>query len=169
MRTPFILCLLCCATLCAKDDVTPPDRIQTGYIISIQVLEDKRDAVQQRVAVTGEIQMPYIGLMRAADKTCAELANEARQRLEKTHFPKVTVIVKVDDKSAVKDRIICFPDSPSVTVFGSVPNNGKYDIPPGKDLTVSAQLARAGGRKSGTRFRRSESCAALLKARKPSW
>jgi len=134
--------------LLAKDESKPTDLIQIGYVISIQILEDKRDAMQQRVAVTGEIQMPYIGLMRAAGKTCAELAEEARRQIEPTYLSKATVVVKIDDKSAVKDRIICWVGFPTVCVMGNVQKAGKYDLPTNKNTTVSAQLVRAGGHKS---------------------
>jgi protein involved in polysaccharide export with SLBB domain len=150
MRPLFIFCLLWCWSLPAKDDIKPGDQIQPGYIVSLQIREDGREAVQQRVAVTGEIQVPYLGLMKAAGKTCAELAEEVRKQLEQSHFPKATVFLKIDDKTITpKGKTFCCPNLPTITIFGNVVRSGKYDLPTNKDTTVSAELARAGGHKSG--------------------
>jgi protein involved in polysaccharide export with SLBB domain len=150
MRRSFIVGLLFCTTVTAKDKSKPTDLIQNGYVISIQILEDKRDAVQQRVAVTGEIQVPYLGLMKAAGKTCAELAEETRKQLEPTYFSKATVVIRIDDKlTSPKGRTTLCPGPPTIAILGNVVKSGKYDLPSNKDTTVSAELARAGGHNSG--------------------
>lgn len=151
MRLLFIFCLLGRWSLPAKDDIKPADQMQPGYIVSLQILEDKREAVQQRVAVTGEIQVPYLGLMKAAGKTCSELAEEARRQLERTYFTKATVIVRIDEKAtatASGTRISCPHGFAAVHLFGGVLRAGTYDLPTNKDTTVSSQLARAGGHTS---------------------
>ena len=148
MRLLFIFSLLGCCALSAKDDIKPADQMQPGYIVSLQIHEDKREAVQQRVAVTGEIQVPYLGLMKVAGKTCAEVTEEARRQLEGKHFTKATVIVKIDDKTAPTIHFVCGLGFPTVTVLGGVLGAGKYDLPANKDTTVSSQLARAGGHTS---------------------
>lgn len=147
MKWLFSFYFLGCCPLFAKDRINDTDRMQPGYVISIQIVEDKRQAVQQHVSVTGEIQMPYIGLMKAAGKTCLELADEARNKLEPAFFKEATVKVRIDEKRKMVRRPIC-PGPPCVTVFGNVHRAGKYDLPD-KDQTVSALLARAGGSKSG--------------------
>lgn len=147
MKWLFSFCVFASTSLLAKDEIKETDQMQPGYVISIQILEDKREALQQLISVTGEIQMPYIGLMKAAGKTCAELAGEARGKLEPTFFKKATVVVRIDEKRELVLRPIC-PGPPCVTVFGNVLREGKYDLPPEKDMTVSALLDRAGGSKS---------------------
>ena len=148
MKWLFSFCLFVFYSLFAKDEVNGADRMKPGYVISIQILEDKREAVHQRIIHTGQIQMPYLGLMQAADKTCAELADEARRQLERTYFTKATVIVKIDEKTALKEHFVCGLGFPTVAVFGGVLKAGKYELPTNKDTTVSAQLARAGGHTS---------------------
>jgi polysaccharide export outer membrane protein len=148
MKWLFSFCLFATSSLFAKDEVKDSDRMEAGYIVSFQILEDNRSAVQQRVAVTGEIQVPYLGLMKAAGKTCAQLADEARRQLERTYLTKATVIVKIDEKTALKKHLVCELGFPTVAVLGGVLKAGKYDLPTNKDTTVRAQLARAGGHTS---------------------
>lgn len=118
--------------------------IQPGYVVSIRILEDRKDAVQQRVAVTGEVQVPYIGLVRAAGRSCRELAYSIKRDLEKSFFISATVVIAIDQ----------IPDTPggvygrevdTYTVFGFVLKQGKYDLPATEDVTISQAILRAGG------------------------
>ncbi len=121
--------------------------LQPGYTISIRILEDKKAAEQQRIAVTGEVQVPYVGLVMASGRTCRELAFQIQRKLTPEYFKEATVIVTLDAKDEPPRRIACFP-FPTITVFGKVVKSGKYDIPSDHDLTVSSQLKRAGGHTS---------------------
>jgi polysaccharide export outer membrane protein len=117
--------------------------IQPGYMVSIRILEDRKDAVSQNVAVTGEVQVPYIGLVRAAGKTCKELAYSIKKDLEKSFFISATVVIAIDK----------VPDTPYIhsseletyTMFGFVLKQGKYDLPASEDVTISQAILRAGG------------------------
>ncbi|MFO1438153.1 MAG: polysaccharide biosynthesis/export family protein [Verrucomicrobiaceae bacterium] len=150
MRQSLIFCLVWCISVSAMDESKTTDTIQPGHILSLQIREDKKEAVQQRVAVTGEIQVPYLGLMKAAGKTCVELAEKARKQLEPTYFSKATVVVRIDDKLICpQGRTTLCPGPPTITILGNVVRSGKYDLPTNKDTTVSAELARAGGHNSG--------------------
>ena len=123
-------------------DNTKP--IQPGYIVSIRILEDRKEAVTQKVAVTGEVQVPYIGLVRAAGRTCRDLAYTIKRDLEKSFFISATVVIAIDQ----------IPDTPggtygveleTYTMFGFVLKQGKYDLPATEDVTISQAILRAGG------------------------
>lgn len=123
------------------DDRQP---IDAGYTISIRVLEDRKDAVQQKVAQTGEVQVPYVGLVRAAGKTCRQLALDVKRELEKSFFITATVLISIDayPPEALKTGV---DEIETYTVFGFVLRQGKYDIPKTEDVTISQAILRAGG------------------------
>ncbi|MFM2168738.1 MAG: hypothetical protein RIS79_3109 [Verrucomicrobiota bacterium] len=117
--------------------------IQPGYVVSIRILEDRKDAVQQKVAVTGEVQVPYIGLVRAAGRTCQELAYSIKRDLEKSFFISATVVIAIDQVPEGRD--IYSTELEIYTVFGFVLKQGKYDLPATEDVTISQAILRAGG------------------------
>lgn len=97
-------------------------RLKSENIVSIRILEDKREALQQVVAVTGEIQVPYLGLLKAEGLTCRELALQIKAGLEKEFFKVATVLVTKDED--VTPRLVkCFLQPPTVVLFG----DGKAD------------------------------------------
>lgn len=118
--------------------------IEPGYVVSIRILEDRKDAVQQRVAVTGEVQVPYIGLIRAAGRTCRELAYTIKRDLEKSFFISATVVIAIDQIPEDKGRF-GMSEIETYTVFGFVLKQGKYDLPATEDVTISQAILRAGG------------------------
>ncbi len=126
-------------TSMAETDNLKP--IEKGHVITIQILEDKREALQQVVAVTGEIQAPYLGKLKAEGFTCREVANEIKAGLEKEFFKEATVLV-LDEGKHVDGPCL---DLEFVVALGAIQRQGKYDLPVDQDTTVSAFLKRAGG------------------------
>jgi polysaccharide export outer membrane protein len=119
-------------------------RLKPGDAVSIQVVEDKREALIQIVAVTGEIQCPYTGLISVAGLTCRDLAFRCKASLEKNFFKTATVIVFVTQSLPVWHSSDChFPEF--VVAYGKVLKPGKYEFPYDKGLTVTRFLKLAGG------------------------
>lgn len=124
-------------------------QIQPGYIISLRIVEDRKEAIQLRVGVTGDINAPHIGLVKAAGRTCRELAFSMKQQLEKSLYNTATVIVAIDQIPETRDRgtggggIVRELDV--VTVFGQVARQGKYELPDNEDMTISQAILLAGG------------------------
>ncbi len=112
-------------------------KLSIGDRISYRVIEDKNPAVDLIVTDAGDIEVPLLGRVSAAGKTCRELAFEMKPVLEKTYFYKATVIVALDvatDKSPGR-----------VYVTGEVIAPGPQDIPPDEVYTLSKAITRAGG------------------------
>ena len=106
--------------------------------VSFRVVEDRDDESQRlRVNDNGELEVPYIGLVPAAGKTCRELAYSIKGALEKEYYYHATVILAVD-KVSEKAR-------GRVYVYGSVKNQGPQEIPSDEIYTVSKAVIRAGG------------------------
>jgi polysaccharide export outer membrane protein len=119
--------------------------ISVGDTISIRILEDRRDALQQVVAVTGEVQAPYVGLVHARGKTCHDLAFNIKRELEKNFFKNATVVIAIDklnERTQMEEREV---DLDFYVMFGIVAKQGKYDLPANEDISISQAILRAGG------------------------
>lgn len=124
--------------------------IRSGDIISLRIVEDRKEPIQLRVGVTGEINAPHIGLVRAAGRTCRELGYQMKSQLEKTLYNRATVIVAIDQRpedvggrgpswrTGVNEMDV-------YTVFGQVIQQGRYELPDTEDTTISQAILKAGG------------------------
>jgi polysaccharide export outer membrane protein len=113
-------------------------KLGSNDFVSFRVVED-RDNESQRLRVndSGELEVPYIGLVPAQGKTCKELAFNIKSALEKEYYYHATVILAVDRVSE-KSR-------GRVYVYGSVKSQGPQEVPPDESYTVSKAVIRAGG------------------------
>ena len=120
--------------------------IRPGDVVSLRVIEDRKEPIQVTVGVTGEIQAPYVGLVRAAGKTSRQLADVIKADLERSYFKTATVIVAID-RTREESRGPGFynVDLEFFTVFGQVIRQGKYELPADEDVTISQAILRAGG------------------------
>lgn len=133
------------AVLTSMDVLDNNRPISSGDLISIRILEDRQNALQQKVAVTGEVQAPYVGLISAKGRTCRELAYSIKKELEKNFFKNATVVVAIDQLNPddiMKEREF---ELEFYVVFGIVARQGKYDLPSNEDITISQAILRAGG------------------------
>lgn len=121
-------------------------QIRPGDVISLRVIEDRKEPIQVTVSVTGEIQAPYVGLVRAGGKTSRQLADALKAELERSYFKNATVIVAID-RTREEGRGGSFfnVDMEFFTVFGQVIRQGKYELPMDEDITISQAILRAGG------------------------
>lgn len=131
--------------LTGKDALDDVKKIEVGNLITIQILEDERDAIQQYVAVTGEIQAPYLGLTKAVGLTCRTLACQLKNGLEKSLFKEATVTVTCDFKPHKCEDCSLEFDYSTVVALGKVSKTGKYLLPDNTDMTVAGLLELAGG------------------------
>jgi len=88
------------------------------------------------VSDSGELEVPYIGLFPAENKTCKELAYELKAALEKDYFYKATVILAVDLKTKSRGRVY---------LTGAIHIPGPQEIPSDEVLTLGKAILRAGG------------------------
>lgn len=125
--------------------------IRSGDIISLRIVEDRKEPIQLRVGVTGEINAPHIGLVRAAGRTCRELGYHMKDQLEKTLYNRATVIVAIDQRP--EDLMgrrgstggWGISEMEIYTVFGQVIQQGRYELPDTEDMTISQAILKAGG------------------------
>jgi len=111
-------------------------RLSMGDHVSYRVIEDKEEAKSLVVTDSGELEVPYLGRIKAIDKTCKQLAQEVKGALEKDLYFRATVILAVDQLNKKRG---------SVYVVGQVRTAGAVDIPSDEMLTLSKAILKAGG------------------------
>src|SRR5438034_3061285 len=106
--------------------------------VSFRVVEDRdNESHHLRVNNSGELEVPYVGLVQAAGKSCKELAFAVKALLEREYYYHATVIIAVDHISE-KSR-------GRVYVYGSVKGQGPQEILADESYAVSKAIIRAGG------------------------
>src|SRR3984893_5913971 len=113
-------------------------KLGSNDFVSFRVVEDRDNESQHlRVNDSGELEVPYVGLVPAQGKSCKELAYTIKGLLEKEYYYHATVILAVDRVSE-KSR-------GRIYVYGSVKSQGPQEVPPDENYTVSKAVIRAGG------------------------
>jgi protein involved in polysaccharide export with SLBB domain len=77
-----------------------------------------------------------VGRVATSDKTCKQLADELKARLEREYYHRATVIIALDVANKLLGRIY---------VWGQVRNQGPIDISVNENLTAGKAILRAGG------------------------
>jgi protein involved in polysaccharide export with SLBB domain len=113
-------------------------RLGANDSVSFRVVEDRDNESQHlRVNDNGELEVPYIGLVPASNRTCKELAYSVKSLLEREYYYHATVIIALDHVSE-KSR-------GKIYVYGNVKGQGPQEIPADETYTVSKAIIRAGG------------------------
>lgn len=116
--------------------------------VSFRIVEEGGQPISLRVQDSGDIQAPYVGLVKAIGKTPKALAYEIKSALEGTYFVKATVIIALDERPlqpGAGRRSFLAQQVEFFTIFGQVIRQGKYELPDNEDVTVSQAILRAGG------------------------
>ena len=121
-------------------------KLIAGDKLSFQILEDRMlkgpkgeslgEPKSLMVTDSIELDIPYIGRVSAANKTCKQLAEELKGLLEKEYYYRATVIVGLDQASKILGKVY---------VLGPVRNQGPVDIPANETFTAGKAILRSGG------------------------
>lgn len=111
-------------------------RLLPGDRVSFFIKEDRTNAIPLMVTESSELDIPYIGRMSVAGKTCRQLASEVKAALEKDYYHQATVIIGLDSLGKAAGKVL---------VVGRVKLPGPVDIPPGEEFTVGRAILKAGG------------------------
>ncbi len=115
-----------------KQKLAPGDRIM------FRVVEDQEPPRPLTITDGGELDVPELGLVIAAGKTCKQLALEIKPKLEATTYYQATVIIGIE----LLNRTM---SGRRVYVAGEVPRPGPQEIPGGETWSVTKAIMRAGG------------------------
>jgi protein involved in polysaccharide export with SLBB domain len=112
-------------------------KLAPGDRVTFRIEQDKEDEPKLlTVTDAGELEIPYLGRVAAASKTCKLLAAEIKGVLEKKYYREATVFLGVDLISKTKGKVY---------VAGRIRFPGYLDIPGDEIFTVSKAVLRAGG------------------------
>jgi len=120
------------------DSLDDIHQLGPGDRISYRVIEDHDPPLALVITDSGDLEVPYLGLVHAAGKTCRGLAQEIKGLLEKKLYYTATVMVSAE--AINRTRVLG-----KVYVTGQVRNSGSFEIPAGDTLTVSRAILSAGG------------------------
>ena len=111
---------------------------RSAYRITFRVIEDQEDPKALTITDSGESDIPELGLVPAAGKTCKELAFQVKSNLLQTAYYRATVIIGIDllNKTMSGRRVY---------LAGEVRRPGPQEIPAGETWTVSKAILSAGG------------------------
>lgn len=123
-------------TLVNRDVLDNVIKLQPGDVVRYRVQEDKEEVKRLNITDGGEIEIPYLGHIRAQGKTCKELAAEVKNLLEQDFYKRATVNIAVE--TVVKKSL------GRIWVFGAVAAPGAQEMPPDEPWTVSKAVLRAG-------------------------
>ena len=115
--------------------------LRAGDTVSFQILEDRiwdpsNAPVSLTVEDSGDIDVPYVGLVMAAGKTCKQLTAQIKTALEKDYYKEATVVLSLK---------LANPILGQVYVSGMVLKPGPEDIMLNQNLTASQAILLAGG------------------------
>ncbi len=132
-------------TMDQLDNVRP---LGYGDLVSFRIVEDRTAPIVLRVQDSGQLQAPHVGLVKAAGRTCRDVANSIKHELEKSYYKVATVIIALDRAAPVRGggSMTGVPGAPEFfTIFGQVQRQGKYELPADEDVSISQAVLRAGG------------------------
>src|SRR5215831_8331689 len=122
----------------SMDSLDNKQKLGPGDRIAYRVIEDQDDPRSLLVTDSGDLEVPYLGLVHAAGKTCMGLAREVKGLLEKDLYFRATVMISAEviNKTRATGKVY---------VTGQVRNSGGFDVPAGETMTVSRAILHAGG------------------------
>ena len=125
-------------TVKTTDTADDHQKLGPGDRVTYRVIEDQDEPRSLTVTDSGDLEVPYYGLVHAAGKTSRQLAREIKTLLERQLYYQATVIIAVEvvNKARVNGKVY---------VTGQVRNSGGYEIPAGENITVGKAILVAGG------------------------
>lgn len=115
-------------------------KLVAGDAVNFRIVEDRDPPnTPQKVLIvsdSGELDVPYIGLINVSGKTCREATEDITRLLEKDYYYKATVALGLVAGTKLLGRVY---------VYGEVRNPGPVLLPPNEDFTVSKAIVGANG------------------------
>lgn len=119
-------------------DVLDDSRALTiGDAINLRIVEDGDPPVTLQIKDSGNLEVPYVGPVRAAGLTPRRLAYAIKSELERDYYHNATVIIGLDTARQQSAGLFY--------ITGMVNSPGPQEIPTYETLTVSKAILRAGG------------------------
>ena len=115
-------------------------KLQPGDQFSFRIMEDRDPPAAPDKILTvgdsGEVAVPYIGLVNVSGKTCKQAQEEITALLEKDYYYKASVTMGLTLANKTIGRVY---------IWGQVKLQGALEIPSNETLTAGKAILRAGG------------------------
>lgn len=111
--------------------------LSIGDAINLRIVEDGDPPVTLQIKDSGDLEVPYVGRVRAAGLTPRRLAFAVKSELERDYYHNATVIIGLDTARQQSAGLFY--------LTGMVNSPGPQEIPTYETLTVSKAILRAGG------------------------
>jgi protein involved in polysaccharide export with SLBB domain len=111
--------------------------LTVGDAINLRIVEDGDPPVTLQIKDSGNLEVPYVGPVRAAGLTPRRLAYAIKSELERDYYHNATVIIGLDTARQQSAGLFY--------ITGMVNSPGPQEIPTYEALTVSKAILRAGG------------------------
>jgi protein involved in polysaccharide export with SLBB domain len=119
--------------------VDPNAVLSPGDQLTFVIEEDREPALLLRVTDSGELEVPYIGRVRASGRSAQDVASEIKRRLEADYYYRATVRLGIDQVSRSAAPL------GRVFVSGLVRAPGPIPMLSGESLSLSGAILKAGG------------------------
>ena len=133
-------------------------KLMIADVLSFQILEDGEPAKRMIVTDSAEVDVPYVGRVKAEGRTCKDLATEVKRLLEKDFYHKATVIIGLDYNAYGSrtpsgrgsngnggHRIASTSAEDGYTMMGQVAHPGVFPLRPGLEFKLSHAILQSGG------------------------
>lgn len=139
IETAILWCVLLAGclvgALSTRGQVSESYKVQPTDILIVEVANEPKLAAKEfRVSANGEISYPFIGPVKAADRTTVQIQEDIKRLLETDWLVNAQVLVQVRD---FRKKL--------VAVSGSVAKPGLIEIPPERRMTAFEAITAAGG------------------------
>jgi len=111
--------------------------LSIGDAVNVRIVEDRDPPVTLQIKDSGDLEVPYVGRVRAAGLTPRRLAYAIKAELERDYYHNATVIIGLDTARQQSAGLFY--------LTGMVNSPGPQEIPTYETLTVSKAILRAGG------------------------
>ena len=123
----------------STESIDPDHKLTRGDRLSYRVVEDRDPTVIPLIVTdSGEVDVPLINRVKAANKTTQQLTADIKSRLEQEYYYHATVVLGLDAVAVQASR-------GTVYVSGAVAGQGAVELPPNSPMTVSQAIAKVGG------------------------
>jgi polysaccharide export outer membrane protein len=111
-------------------------KLGVGDRITFRVKEDRDEPRPLIVTDSGELEVPYVGRVKALGKTCFNLALEVKALLEREYYKRATVVIAIDILNRSRGKVY---------VMGAVRAPGTVEIASDETFTVGKAILKVGG------------------------
>jgi protein involved in polysaccharide export with SLBB domain len=110
-------------------------QLGVGDRVRFRIVEDRDEPKTLTVTDSGELDIPWLGSVPAADRSCKQLAKEIKKNLEKDLYKQATVIITIESLNKSRGKVY---------IYGYVRVTGFQEIPTDEVFTLSKAIMRAG-------------------------